>query len=395
MKCISYKFKDFSSLRFVRNDRTKMHYHGKTIQTIFILCCVFFIATTTYSSDTTKIQYLTETKFHYGFILPHAKDLRKWKTTYPFGVQADFGWYRNPDKSWEQCNCYAKTGFSFIWFNLGNPEILGHSYNLLYYYEPLLGYKNNLYLSLKAGMGPSFLSKVYDENSNPENQFFSTKISYLLLVHLNLNYQLNNQWKLNLSACYNHISNGGLKQPNRGMNFPTINAGIQYSLTPKHLPERDLTRTTNYFKEKIRYDISFYGTGKHIGSSHGKDDKVLPVFGFYTSASKRLSRMSAIIGGAEWVSDGYVKELMDRRNENTDHKNAALFLGHELLIGKIIFSQLLCIYVYQPYVGDEDDAVYQRYGLRYQVSKHFHAGITLKAHRHVAHIFDVRIGYNF
>ena len=83
-----------------------------------------------------------------------------------------------------------------------------------------------------------------------------------------------------------------------------------------------------------------------------------------------------------------------RRDKTTDHRNGAILIGHELIIGKIIFAQLLGIYVYKPYKGD-DDPVYQRYRLRYQFTNHMFAGITLKAHRHVAHIFDVRFGANF
>jgi len=104
--------------------------------------------------------------------------------------------------------------------------------------------------------------------------------------------------------------------------------------------------------------------------------------------------MSALVLGTEWVSDGWVKEIMIRRNEDTDHHNASLIIGHELLIGKIIFSQNLCFYIYNPYES-EDDVLYQRYSLRYQLSDHLFTGFTLKAHRHVAHIFDVRFGVYF
>jgi hypothetical protein len=85
---------------------------------------------------------------------------------------------------------------------------------------------------------------------------------------------------------------------------------------------------------------------------------------------------------------------MRRKGKSTDHHNGAILLGHELIIGKIIFAQMLGIYLYKPYIGN-DDPIYQRYRLRYQYTDHLFAGMTLKAHRHVAHIFDVRFGMNF
>ena len=358
-----------------------------------IVILVLFI-NSIYASDTASIVYSLGLKIHYGNILPHAKDLWEFGVYNPYGAQIDFGWYRDIEKSWEQCKCHSKIGLSLIWFNFGYPEVLGNSYNPIFYYEPLLSYKKKFYTSLKAGFGPSFLDNPYHEINNPENEFFSSWLSYILLLHLNFKYRITPQFEVNLSACYNHISNGGMKQPNRGINFPSFNIGFDYQFKTYDLSDRSSKDSKDYKKEKIRTDIAIYGTAKAINARDEYKEKILPVYGIYGSVSKRLSRMNAIVGGAEWVSDGYVKELMIRREENIDHHNASVIIGHELLIGKIIFSQNLCFYVYNPYES-EDDVLYQRYSLRYQLTDHLFTGFTLKAHRHVAHIFDVRFGVCF
>ncbi len=347
-----------------------------------------------YANDTISRNYSIGLKLHYGKILPHAKDLWRFGIYNPYGVQIDFGWFRDETKSWDQCNCYAKIGFSFIWFNFGYSEVLGNAYNPMFYYEPLLTYKRKLFLSLKVGMGPSFLDKPYHETDNPENEFFSASLSYILLLHLNIKYRISPQFEVNISGCYNHISNGGVKQPNRGINFPSFNVGFNYNFKQVILRDRSGSGRQNFKNEQIRYDVAFYGTAKSIRANGNYPQKNLPVYGIYGSASKRLSRMSAIIGGAEWVSDGYVKEKMMREDKDIDHYNASLIIGHELLIGKTIFSQNLCFYIYNPYES-EDDLMYQRYSLRYQVTERFFTGFSLKAHRHVAHIFDVRFGVSF
>jgi hypothetical protein len=33
-----------------------------------------------------------------------------------------------------------------------------------------------------------------------------------------------------MSAQYNHISNGGIKEPNKGLNYPTVAGGFHYYL---------------------------------------------------------------------------------------------------------------------------------------------------------------------
>ncbi|MFC2086943.1 acyloxyacyl hydrolase [Bacteroidota bacterium] len=363
---------------------------NKIILSITILLSSVFISGANKHDDKYLVFGLQQ---HYASVLPHAKDLKKWAGTHPYGIQLDIGGFRNDEKSWAQCKCYSRIGFSFIWFDLGNHDTLGHSINTLFFYEPILMYRNRFHMTLKAGIGPSYLTNPYDEISNPENEFFSARISYLLIMQLNFNYRITNHLSLNAAASYNHISNGGIKLPNRGINFPGLKAGFEYSLKQKEFYNRE-ENEKNFWKEKIRYDISFYGTAKSIRKSEYYEQKYLPVFGLFGSASKRFSRFSSVLTGIEWASDGYVKEIMRRLNRDTDHNDIALLVGHELLMGKISFSQILCVYVYNPYKG-EDDAVYQRYFLRYQVSDHVHTGVTLKAHRHIAHIFDIRFGVNF
>lgn len=348
----------------------------------------------TTGKDTIQRNYSIGLKAHYGNILPHAKDLWKFGIYNPYGLQFDFGWFRDEVKSWEQSNCYAKVGFSFIWFNFGYPEVLGNSYNLLFYYEPLLSYKKKFYISLKAGVGPSIMDKPYDEIKNPENEFFSSSLSYIMLVHLNFKYRISPQFTVNASASYNHISNGGVKQPNRGINFPTFNVGFDYNFNQVIFNDKISNEPKDFRKEKPRYNIALFGTAKNIGAREGYEQKNLPVYGIYGSVSKRLSRMSGLVIGSEITSDGYVKEKMKRLEEDIDHRNISFVIGHELLIGKIKFSQNLCFYLYNPYKS-EDDLMYQRYTLQYQITDYLYTGFSLKAHRHVAHIFDVRLGLSF
>lgn len=345
-------------------------------------------------NDTTQINYSIGIKAHYGNILPHAKDLWKFGIYNPYGLQFDFGWFKDEEKSWDQCNCYAKVGLSFIWFNFGYPEVLGNSYNFIFYYEPLLSYKKKFYTSLKAGFGPSIMDNPYDEIKNPENEFFSATVSYILLLHFNFKYRISSQLAINASACYNHISNGGVKQPNRGINFPTFNLGFDYNFSQVIFSNNVHVEVKDFRKEKIRYNFAVFGTAKTIGSWEGYEQKNLPVYGIYGSANKRLSRMNGLIIGGEITSDGYVKERMKRLENDIDHRNVSFIIGHELLIGKIKFSQNLCFYLYNPYKS-EDDLMYQRYTLQYQITDHLFTGFSLKAHRHVAHIFDIRVGVSF
>ncbi|NJO90852.1 MAG: acyloxyacyl hydrolase [Chloroflexia bacterium] len=93
-------------------------------------------------------------------------------------------------------------------------------------------FQKKLGFGIRSGVGISYLTTVYDEINNPDNQFFASHIAFLLLVEFKAKYKINKKLELTASFCYNHISNGGIKQPNYGMNFPTLTFGADYHFNP-------------------------------------------------------------------------------------------------------------------------------------------------------------------
>ena len=71
-------------------------------------------------------------------------------------------------------------------------------------------------------------SKKFDRNTNPGNLTYSSNISNYLSLGFSSYYFINPKTAVNLSFIFNHISNGGLKNPNHGLNFPGFNFGLNY-----------------------------------------------------------------------------------------------------------------------------------------------------------------------
>ncbi|MGC9375534.1 MAG: acyloxyacyl hydrolase [Bacteroidales bacterium] len=167
-------------------------------------------------------------KPQYGFILPHSSKVEHLTHTNPFGVELEYAWIMLQDENWQQCNCYSKMGASFLYVNYANPDIVGSSYNLIGFAEPFLFRTHQFLLTTRMGVGISVLDKIYDEHQNPDNPFFSTHISFIVHVDANGYYKLTEKLKLLWFAKYCHISNGGIKDPNYGMNFSTFGLGLNY-----------------------------------------------------------------------------------------------------------------------------------------------------------------------
>ncbi len=82
-----------------------------------------------------------------------------------------------------------------------------------------------------------------------------------------------------------------------------------------------------------------------------------------------------------------------RVSGNETRTLAGIHAGHAFLLGKIIFNQQIGVHIYNKTADVKD--FYFRYGLYYRMSKHFNAGINLKAHEDNGDFTDFRIMYRF
>jgi len=353
---------------------------------------IFTGANTVHESDSIKSPLYIGSKFHYGFIIPHAEDLKPVSESNIWGLQVDISKLGVSSKAWSNCNCYSRLGLSFIFFDYRNPEILGHSYSLAFFFEPYFNFKSRSRLSLRAGIGLSYLDKIYDEVSNPENLFYSSRISGLLLLNLSYNYVINEQYQLNLALNYNHISNAGAKMPNKGMNFPTASLGLDYILRPTKLKSQEKNIGLRN-RRLMKYSRIFWSIRSvEADSLYTRKNNLM--IGLEAGLIKGLSNINGLLGGMEFSYDGSFQEISNRTGEEYSPFIFSLHFGHAFVLGRITFTQQMAWYAYRPFPS-VSESFFQRYGIYYRIGKMINVGFSLKAHGHVAEHMDMRIGVEF
>lgn len=326
---------------------------------------------------------------HYGFIIPHSQDIRNIADSNPWGITTDLSIHFTDSASWQYLQAYPRLGASFAYYNFDKPDVLGKAYALIVYVEPFLAAHRKFSFSFRLGGGLAYMNEIYHPVSNPDNLFYSTTISFPLLANVMANFRINEHLLLRAGGTYKHISNGGIRQPNKGINFPTASVGVEYALQPANFPERKPVAATAADKNRY-YLLAILGTMKDRRDI--PTDK-LPLLGITAYASQKISRLSALTAGAEWIADFTLRQELKNEENNKDFQRGALLAGHEFYIGRFRFNQQLGVYVYAP--APARDPVYQRWGLEYHTANKFFWGINLKAHRHVADFLDVRVGLRF
>ena len=351
---------------------------------LLLVCVSEIFAQPSLSKDSTIV--LLGVQLHTGRILPHSQSIKELTRDVLWGAQAEISRIRLTQKSWNTCNCYSQNGISFSYFNFNNPDELGAAYNLAVFAEPQLIH-GKINLGLRAGAGISYLTRVYDPVDNPRNLFFSNPWSGLLLLQLSGRYRLTPAWILRFGGSYHHISNGGQRQPNKGMNFPALSLGVEYMSSYKPLIRRVRSiraETTMRYYAGVSYNT------RSVDESDFASRVREPVIGIHGGLYKPVARMHAFGAGVEFFHDNALKARARQQGEVFDHRVLSGLVTHHLLFGRFDFSQALGFYLHKQYPTPAD--VFQRYAVRYRLLEKLQIGLSLKAHLHTAEQMDLRIG---
>src|SRR5690606_5060061 len=242
-----------------------------------------------------------------------------------------------------------------FYYNFNNPSALGSAAGVAGTFEPILWRNHRWALSLASGIGLAYLNKVYDPVDNPENMFFSQPLSFLLFVAPTLEYRISPNWSARAGLSYNHISNGGQKQPNKGMNFPGISLGASLYLSSQDLPRYEKKPAASAWK--FYAEAGFTTKGRDEESGRGA------VMSLAGEAFRSVTAINAFGGGMD-VGKDYSLEQGQRFWPSL---TVAPFVAHHFALGRIDFSQWMAFYLQN---ADESGAhrFYQRYVLRYQLN---------------------------
>jgi hypothetical protein len=325
----------------------------------------------------------------HGFIFAHSQAVQNTKGAHPTGLELIMSWQRNDSIVWDLCNCYPRQGLLMAYYDYDNI-ILGKSLSAAYFLEPTYKLSKNLFFSFKGASGLSYLTHPFDSISNPTNQSYSTHLSAYLLVGLGLWLKLNQHWWINASANYQHESNGGMRQPNKGINWPTIGLALSYQKTSKPFYSGAQTKEKFWKQYSLRLDAALFGIPRRSLDENGNSRR-LPLIGLSVQTSKQVGRISALTMGVEVYRDEELRLRLKQDSLKGSPVKSGILVGHEFLLGKFIFSQRLGFYVFNqtPYY----DQLYHRWGLHYRINRHVGIGFNLQAHRQVADFVDLRVTY--
>ncbi|TAF65679.1 MAG: acyloxyacyl hydrolase [Cytophagales bacterium] len=370
----------------------KTPFLSKKLLSFFLLPFSFslFAQSTQDSLPATQSGRSVGLKVQYGFIIPHSQAIAEQAYSNPMVLQGEWAWQLAREKTRQTFGSFPRVGVHAWFIDFDNAEVLGQGIGITPFFESFLWQKNTWQLSFKMGTGLVYLNKIYDEQRNPQNLFYSAPLSFLLYFDLSAYFRLSSRWQLQLSTYYNHISNGGMQLPNKGINFPTASIGFLYHLRPAIFPHSKVLPWRTLYQDRQSWHLNLLATATTVAEG---DEKRYPIVGVVLYFQQIVGRLSTLNFGAEWIADEASRELSRRASENISAHKASLWVGHELMLGRFRFSQALGVYLWNEQKGDS--RLYQRYGLEWYWLKRCSIGFNLKSHGDVADFMDLRLGYSW
>ncbi len=330
-------------------------------------------------------------KVNYGQIYIHTRSVSNVRGARPLGVEFEYSKQQISDSIYNLCDCYPRTGLVAGYFNFDN-SILGHGAMLSYFIEPTFRLNNRLSFHPRANLGIAYLTNPFDAVKNPTNRSYSLHLNPYMQLGFGASFRLNKNVSLLAGTDFRHISNGGLKEPNRGINWITASAGVlYYAGSSNELPKYKNHHNPFWRGKKPMIELGGMFVPRQGYSPYlkGTRDYLLGIFGQYT---KQVGPTSGLTGGAEIY---YSKINLANNAENKDASGffAGVHAGHVFLMNRVRFSQQLGAYVHQssnlflPY--------YFRLGIDYRLQQHVLIGASMKAHSDNADFFDLKVMYRF
>lgn len=251
--------------------------------------------------------------------------------------------------------------------------------------------EKKLTYSYTAAFGLSYNFSPYDSISNPTNLLIGSYKNCYVHLGFSANYALNDKWNLNGTVGFKHFSNGAIKKPNSGLNLLPVSIGATYKITDDEIHEYKTPLPA--YKRHNLYNLTMAAGSKNYAIGEPNYLKVGIGFNYLRQINYRYRigvGLDAFYAGKS--------ELRSSNGQGGFQESFSLALvgSWEWMITERLYAPIgLAYYIHRNVENDEKQNYYERVGLRYKITDHLCAGITIKAHGGSADIFEWTIGYTF
>lgn len=269
-------------------------------------------------------------------------------------------------------------------------EEIGKPNAIYYYFDMPIRFERSrkLTMSYLGAFGLSYNFNPYDEVSNPGDVFIGSYRNCYVTLALLMNYHVTPKWTTSLSIGFKHFSNGSFKQPNYGINLVPVSLSVSYKPTA-YKPFNGEKSIPKFIRYNL-YNIALIAGSKNYSEGDPNYLKAALSLNWLRAFSYKYK---AGLGLDIFYAGGY----KERNNSEATFSNTISYAvagSWEWALNEHLYIPVaLAVYLKHSENNGERDPFYERVGIRYRFNSNIFAGITIKAHKGVADIFEWTLGY--
>lgn len=269
-------------------------------------------------------------------------------------------------------------------------DAIGKPNAIYYYFDMPLRFERSrkLTMSYLAAFGLSYNFNPYDEISNPTGVFIGSYRNCYVNLALLTNYHFAPHWNASLSIGFKHFSNGSFKQPNYGINLVPVAVSLTYK--PQPFKPFEGEKNIPQFIRHNQYNIAFIAGSKNYAEGEPNYFKGALSINWLRALSYKYK---AGLGLDIYYAGGYE----ERNGEAATFANTMSYAvagSWEWALTKHLYVPIaFAVYLKHSEDNGERDPFYERVGMRYRFNNNLFTGVTIKAHKGVADIFEWTVGY--
>ena len=324
-----------------------------------------------------------------SIILAHTYAIRHLVASHPTGFEINLQRQTTGAAPWHGWYKFPKIGLALTYYDFRNP-VLGYAFAASPYLSKTFSRGPKHDFSFRLGAGLAYLTNPYNQETNHKNTIASSALNATLLMRFEYDYALTPHLGLLAGLALNHYSNGATTKPNFGVNLPSVVLGLNYH------EQRPAPQINPNAPMPADVGQNFFNVSTSLGfKQRTESDKNKYFVNSLTLAvGRRVNRKSNLLLGIDGFNDRSLKATLEDTTRaglrQPDVKKAGVFVGHELLFGRLAFVSHLGFYVYAPYKSSTP--YYERLGLKYHVTDWLFGAIDLKIHRGAADVIEFKIG---
>ena len=324
-----------------------------------------------------------------SIIMAHTAAIRHLVASHPTGFEVNLQRQTTGAAAWHEWYKYPKVGVALTYYDFHNPT-LGYVFSASPYISKTFSRGPKHDFSFRLGAGLAYLTNPYNQDTNHKNTIASSALNATLQFRFEYDYALTPHLGLLAGLGLNHFSNGATTKPNFGVNLPSVVLGLNYhQQRPAPTASAGAGRSADVGRNFINASTSL-GFKQRTES----DKQKYRVSSLTLAVGRRVNRKSNLLLGIEGFHDRSLQATLDDTTRagtpRPDVKKAGVFVGHELLFGRLAFVSHLGFYVYAPYKSST--VYYERLGLKYHVTDWLFGAVDLKIHRGAADVIEFKVG---